>query len=106
MTLTDSTLDNRDEFGIDPEGPLPLDPDEDSEAVVPDTVALLSGQALEFILRMDRLEINNCSPHFCFVRCQMKPSMKPGMYKVALLLKREAGRIGSIARATCECAAG
>lgn len=30
------------------------------------------------------------SPDFCFVQCQIKPSMTPGMYKVALLLKKEA----------------
>ena len=56
--------------------------------------------------RMDRLQVNYNNPNYCFVRCQMRPSMKPGFYTVDLLLKREAGGNASIFRATCQCAAG
>ncbi len=55
--ITDPTPDIPEEFGIDPEGPLPLNPDEDGEVVVPDIVAPLSGQALdEFILQANLLK--------------------------------------------------
>ena len=60
--ITDPTPDIPEEFGIDPEGTLPLNPDEDGEVVVPDTVAPLSGQALdEFILQANPLE--ECSDY-------------------------------------------
>ena len=54
--ITDPIPDNPDEFGIDHEGPLPIDPVEDSEVAVPETVAPLSGDALdEFLLQADSL---------------------------------------------------
>ena len=55
---------------------------------------------------MNKLEINDNNPDYCFVRCQMRPSMKPGIYKVGLLLQWEPGDLASIVHATCECAAG
>ena len=55
--------------------------------------------------RMDHLEINVKHPHFCHMRCQMMPSMKPGIYHVTLLLGRN-GSFTVIRNASCECAAG
>ena len=54
--------------------------------------------------RMEQLEVNTQNPSFCHVRCHMKPSMKPGKYKVHILLGRD-GDFATIAMATCECAA-
>ena len=58
--------------------------------------------------RMNKLEINDRNPDYCFIRCQMRPSMKPGYYKVSILLKKEpaGGMASSIAHAMCDCAAG
>ena len=36
--------------------------------------------------RVDRIEVNTQNPLYCFVRCSVTPSMKPGVYKVGLLL--------------------
>lgn len=56
--------------------------------------------------RMTSLSFNDCNPDYCHVRCDMRPSMKAGSYRVYLLLKKESSGSGSICRATCECAAG
>ena len=55
--------------------------------------------------RMEELGINTHNPNFCHVRYLMKPSMKSGKYKVYILLRRD-GEFATIAKATCECAAG
>ena len=54
---------------------------------------------------MDHMEVNTCNPYFCHIRSSMRPSMKPGLYKVYILLQRRDGST-SIEAATCECAAG
>ena len=55
--------------------------------------------------RMDQMEINTRHPEFCHVKCCMNPSMKPGVYHVYILLRRD-GEVGNVCTATCECAAG
>lgn len=55
--------------------------------------------------RLDHLEVNYKHPKFCHVRCQMTPSMKPGLYRVYLLLGRD-GDFAVIQVAKCQCAAG
>ena len=55
--------------------------------------------------RMEELEINTYNPHFCHVRCFMKPSTKSGKYRVYILLRRD-GDFATIAVATCEYASG
>ena len=55
--------------------------------------------------RMDKLEVNTMHPYYCHVRAVLIPSMKPGSYKVYLLLLQE-GEMASVQTATCECAAG
>lgn len=54
--------------------------------------------------RMELMEVNLKNPDFCHVRCTMKPSMKPGVYKVYVLLQKEHEYAAK--KATCECAAG
>ena len=56
--------------------------------------------------RMEQLRVNVNSTQFCHVKCQMRPSMKPGKYDVYLLLERDAGDFAKIVLATCDCAAG
>jgi hypothetical protein len=55
--------------------------------------------------RMEELEVNTHHPSFCHVQCFMKPSMRPGKYRVYILLGRD-GDFATIVTATCECAAG
>ena len=55
--------------------------------------------------RIDHIEVNYLHPQYCHVRSNMKPSMKPGIYLVWILLER-LGRYATIKCATCECAAG
>ena len=55
--------------------------------------------------RIEKLEVNVKHPLFCHVRSQMKPSMKPGTYRVWILLGRE-DNFATIHTATGECAAG
>ena len=55
--------------------------------------------------RVDKIEVNAQNHFFCFVRCVVTPSMKPGSYKVNLVLSCENG-YGRIKRASCQCAAG
>ena len=55
--------------------------------------------------QLSKIEINFRHPHFCHVRCEMTPSMKPGLYHVYMLLGRE-GEMATILAATCECVAG
>lgn len=55
--------------------------------------------------RIDRVEVNIQHPQYCHVQSVMKPSMKPGSYRVWVLLKRT-GPFANIQGATCECAAG
>lgn len=55
--------------------------------------------------RLDQMQVNTQHPSYCHVRCACTPSMKPGRYKVYLLLGHE-DDIVNIEIATCECAAG
>ena len=55
--------------------------------------------------RLDRLEVHCTHPHFCYVRCNMTPSMKSGIYHVYMLLGKKRD-FATIEKATCECAAG
>ncbi len=55
--------------------------------------------------RIERIDVNLRHPHYCHVRCSIKPSMKQGVYHVYLLLQRD-GEHGRVLTATCECAAG
>ena len=55
--------------------------------------------------RIDNIEVNVKNPEYCHIRSSMKPSMKPGSYKVWILLGR-VGPFATIQQATCECAAG
>ena len=32
--------------------------------------------------RIDYMEVNTRNPNFCHIRSNMRPSMKPGLYKV------------------------
>ena len=54
--------------------------------------------------RMEFMEVNTHNPDYCHIRSNMKPSMKPGLYKVYFLLHKEDG-VTSVEVATCECAA-
>ena len=49
--------------------------------------------------------MNTAHPLYCHIRAMLTPSMKPGSYKVFLLLQREVN-VASVHSATCECAAG
>ena len=55
--------------------------------------------------RIDHVEVNYLNPQYCHVQSSMKPSMKPGLYHVWILLGK-VGRFATIKCATCECAAG
>ena len=55
--------------------------------------------------RLEKLEVNTVHPLYCHICAILTPSMKPGSYKVFLLLQRE-GNVASVHSATCECAAG
>ena len=55
--------------------------------------------------RLNNLEINVQHPKFCHIRCEVTPSMKPGLYHVMMLLARD-GDLAVIKSATCECVAG
>ena len=56
--------------------------------------------------RLSKIQFNDNNPSHCFVCCR-RLSMRPtGLYKVFLLLQKEVEGNASIARATCECAAG
>lgn len=67
--------------------------------------ALKRGYTLWSSGRLDVIEVNCHHPLYCHVRCKATPSMKAGIYRVYVLLKRE-GNLASIVRATCQCAAG
>lgn len=54
--------------------------------------------------RMDYMEVNTRNPKYCHIRSNMRPSMKPGLYKVYILLQKK-NEITSVEVATCECAA-
>ena len=56
--------------------------------------------------RVEKIEININDPSYCFVRCSVVPSMKTGIYKVDLLLKKNSTGYGEIHTASCQCAAG
>jgi hypothetical protein len=51
--------------------------------------------------QIDVVEINYLNPQYCHVRSSMKPSMKPGLYCVWILLGK-VGRFATIKCATCE----
>ena len=55
--------------------------------------------------RIDHVEVNYLNPLYCHVRSNMKPSMKPGIYHVWILLEK-VGNFATVKCATCECAAG
>ena len=65
--------------------------------------ALTRGYQLWASGRIARIEINKEHPQMCFVRANVTPSMRAGIYKVSLLLSKETG---DVKRALCECAAG
>ena len=46
--------------------------------------------------RVEKIEININDPSYCFVRCSFVPSMKAGIYKVNLLLKKDSTGYGEI----------
>lgn len=59
--------------------------------------------------RVRNIEVQNRNQTYTFIRSSMIPSMKAGTYRVTMILKKEIVEqecIGSIARATCDCAAG
>ena len=56
--------------------------------------------------RVEKIEININNPSYCFVRCCVVPSMKAGVYKVNLLLRKDSAGYGEIQTASCQCAAG
>lgn len=56
--------------------------------------------------RVDKIEANTQHPDYCFVRCVVTPSMKPGSYRVHLLLSRGPDGYGEMKTASCQCAAG
>ena len=56
--------------------------------------------------RLNKLEVNTRNPMLCFVRCQMRPSMKAGFYNVKMILRKGDNNVAVIAQATCQCAAG
>lgn len=55
--------------------------------------------------RLDQLQVHVLHPTYCHVQCVCTPSMKPGKYKVYILLDHE-NDIVDVKIATCECAAG
>lgn len=56
--------------------------------------------------RLHKLEANTCNPTLCYLRCQMRPSMKRGFYTVKMILMKDSNDVAVIKQATCECAAG
>ena len=56
--------------------------------------------------RVDKIEVNTHNPDYCFVQCVVTPSMKPGSYKVNLLLRCGPDGYGEVKTASCQCAAG
>lgn len=56
--------------------------------------------------RVDKIEVNTQNLDYCFVLCVVTPSMKPGSYKVCLLLSHGPDGYGGIKKASCQCAAG
>ena len=56
--------------------------------------------------RVEKIEININDPSYCFVHCCVVPSMKTGIYKVDLLLKKNSTGYGEIHTASYQCAAG
>lgn len=59
--------------------------------------------------RVSNVEVQNRNQTYTFIKSSMIQSMKTGMYKVAMVLKKEfIGQecVGSIVGATCDCAAG
>jgi len=56
--------------------------------------------------RLHKLEANTCNPTLCFIRCQMRPSVKCGFYTVKMILVKDPNNVAVIKQATCECAAG
>ncbi len=55
--------------------------------------------------RISHIEVNVEHPQFCHVRCHMTPSIKPGVYHVSILLRRD-NELAVVERAICQCAAG
>ena len=55
--------------------------------------------------RLEQVQVNTMHPSYCHIRCTCTPSMKPGRYRVYLLLGHE-DVVNNIETATCECAAG
>jgi hypothetical protein len=51
---------------------------------------------------LSKLVINTCNPMLCFVRCQMRPLMKPGPYTVKMILCKRDKNVADIAQATCQ----
>ena len=56
--------------------------------------------------RINKLEVNTRNLTLCFVRCQQRPSMKPGFYTVKMILRKGDNNVAIIVQATCQCAAG
>ena len=59
--------------------------------------------------RIKKIEYQNRHPSYTFIRSSITLSMKPGLYKLMLLLQKESVKeqcIGKIVHARCECAAG
>ena len=54
---------------------------------------------------IEKLEININDPSYSFVCCVV-PSMKTGIHKVNLLLKKDSTGYGEIYTTSCQCAAG
>ena len=65
--------------------------------------ALKRGYQLWASGRINRIEVNTHHPELCFIRANITPSMRAGIYKVSLLLSKE---IGDVKHASCDCAAG
>ena len=59
--------------------------------------------------RVKSIEVHNQNASYAFVRSSMIPSMKPGQYKVKIMLKKEYVQqecVGKVVQASCDCAAG
>ncbi len=56
--------------------------------------------------RVDKIEVNTQNPLYCFIQSSITPSMKPGSYKVNLLLSCGPAGYGEIKTGSCQCAAG
>ena len=46
--------------------------------------------------QLEKMEVNTAHPLYCHIRAMLTPSMKPGNYKVFLLLQREGNVAQSI----------